>query len=257
MELPASDWFIDKDYWKANRLFIWNKKSIEKSAICASDISKLLEIKPGESILDLACGFGRYSIPLAKLGYSVTGVDLNESFIQEASEKANEMNLNAQFDCADMREYIKPAGFDNIIIMYNSFGYFQDPEDDRKVIQNCYQSLKPGGKLILHSVTRELILENNRSKLSRYWFEENDGTIRLQESMNNDDFTWSTIRWILIKGTERQEYTYGMRVYSTSEYIDLFISAGFVNPKTFGGISGRSYDKAKDHLVLMVEKPID
>ena len=137
MKLPTSDWFIDKDYWKANRSFIWNKKSIEKSATYAADISKLLEIKPGESILDLACGFGRYSLPLAKLGYSVTGVDLNESFIQEASEKANEMNLNAQFDCVDMREYIKLAGFDNIIIMYNSFGYFQDTEDDKKVIQNC------------------------------------------------------------------------------------------------------------------------
>lgn len=255
MDLPTSDWFVDKDYWKANRSFIWSKKRIENAETLAADISKLLAIKPGDSILDLACGFGRYSLPLAKLGYSVTGVDLNESFIQEASEKAKELNLNAQFDCVDMREYIKPARFDNVIIMYNSFGYFQDPEDDRKVIHNCYKSLKPGGKLILHSVTRELILEHNQKKQSRYWFEESDGTIRLQESMNNDDFTWSTIRWILIKGSERQEYTYGMRIYGTTEYINLFTSEGFVNPKTYGGVSGRSYEIGKDHLVLVVEKP--
>lgn len=254
MNLPSSDWFIDKDYWEANRSFIWNKKSIEKSTTYSEAISKLLKINHGESILDLACGFGRYSLPLSKLGYSVTGIDLNESFIQEASQKANEMNLNAQFECADMRDYVKPDGFDNIIIMYNSFGYFQNPDDDKKVIKNCYQSLKPGGKLILHSCTRELLVANRTNKHFRYWFEESDGTIRLEEATANDDWTWNTTKWILIKGSERKEYTYGMRLYSTSEFIDLFTSAGFVNPKTFGDISGKPYDKTKDHLVLVVEK---
>ena len=46
-----------------------------------------------------------------------------------------------------------------------------------------------------------------------------------------------------------------MRLYSTSEYIELFTSAGFVNPKTFGGISGKPYDKENDILVLVLEKP--
>ena len=255
MELPTSDWFINTDYWRANRSFIWSKKRIEMSENAAASISKLLEMKPGESILDLACGFGRYSLPLAKLGYSVIGIDLNQSFIQEASEKAKEFNLNARFKCVDMREYIKPAGFENIIIMYNSFGYFQDPDDDKKVIKNCYESLKPSGKLILQDVTREHIFAYRSNKQSRYWFEESDGTIRLEETTVNDDWTWSTTKLILIKGSERREYTYGMRLYSTSEYIDLFTSAGFINPQTFGGVSGRPYDKEKDHLVLVVEKP--
>jgi SAM-dependent methyltransferase len=255
MDLPASDWFVDTEYWEINRSFIWSKKRIEMSATAAASISKLLEMRPGESILDLACGFGRYSLPLAKLGYSVTGIDLNQSFIREASEKANEMQVDAKFDCVDMRNYIKPEGFESIIIMYNSFGYFHDPDDDRKVIENCYQSLKPGGKLILHNVTREYIVANRASKQSRYWFEEDDGTIRLEETTANDDWTWGTTRWIVIKGLERREFTYGMRIYSTSEYIDLFTSSGFINPETFGGVSGGPYDKEKDHLVLVVEKP--
>ncbi len=63
MKMPASSWFVDTDYWAANRSFIWSKKRIEMSAKAATDVSKLLNIKPGASVLDLACGFGRYSLP--------------------------------------------------------------------------------------------------------------------------------------------------------------------------------------------------
>jgi SAM-dependent methyltransferase len=138
---------------------------------------------------------------------------------------------------------------------YNSFGYFADPEDDRKVIRNIYKSLKPGGKLLLQDVTRECIVAYRKSNVSRYWFEDSDGTIRLEETSANEDLTWNTTRWILIKGSERREYTYGMRIYSTTEYIDLLTSEGFTNPKQYGGFSGKPYEEGKDHLVLVVEKP--
>jgi len=255
MELPPSDWFSNPDYWEANRSFIWSEKRLEMSEAAAANIAKLLEMSPGDSILDLACGFGRHSLALAKLGYSVTGIDLNSGFIREASEKSLEMKLDARFICADMRDYIEPDAFGNIIIMYNSFGYFQDPLDDRKVIRNCFQSLKPGGRLLLQDVTREYIVAFRSSGQSRYWHEEIDGTIRLEEATSNDDCTWSTTRWILIRGSERKEYSYGMRIYSSSEYCDLLTSAGFVNPETYGGISGQPFHKEKDNLVLLARKP--
>ena len=83
MELPASNWFVDSNYWATNRSFIWSKKRIEMSAEAAAAVSKLLNIKPGALVLDLACGFGRYSLPLANLGFSVTGIDLNQSFVEK------------------------------------------------------------------------------------------------------------------------------------------------------------------------------
>jgi hypothetical protein len=46
-----------------------------------------------------------------------------------------------------------------------------------------------------------------------------------------------------------------MRLYSTPEYIDLFTSAGFINPRTYGSISGKPHNIEKDLLVLVVEKP--
>ncbi len=255
MELPPSDWYTDPKYWEANRSFIWSEKRIEMSEAAAAGIAKLLEMEPGESILDLACGFGRHSLALSQQGYSVTGIDLNPGFIQEASRKAMDMKLDARFLCADMRDFVEPDGFKNIIIMYNSFGYFQDPKDDNKVLENCFMSLKPGGKLLLQNVTREYIIANRSSRHSRYWHEEDNGTIRLEETTANDDWTWNTTRWIILRGYERQEYSYGMRIYGTSEYCDLLASVGFSNLQTYGGISGIPYDKEKHHLTLLAQKP--
>ena len=255
MELPPSDWYNDTEYWNANRSFIWSEKRIEMSEAAAAGIAKLLEMNTGESILDLACGFGRHSLALSQQGYSVTGIDLNPSFIQEASRKAMDMKLDARFLCTDMRDFVEPDGFENIIIMYNSFGYFQDPLDDKKVLENCFQSLKPEGKLLLQDVTREYIIANRSSRHSRYWYEESNGMIRLEETTANDDWTWNTTRWIVIKESERREYTYGTRIYGTSEYCDLLTSVGFNNLQTYGGISGKPYDKEKHHLILLAQKP--
>lgn len=255
MKLPPSDWYNDPEYWNANRSFIWSEKRIEMSKAAAAGIAKLLKMEPGDSILDLACGFGRHSLALSQQGYSVTGIDLNAGFIQEASRKAMDMKLDARFLCKDMRDFVEPDGFENIIITYNSFGYFQDPMDDRKVLENCFQSLKPGGKLLLQGVTRECIIGNRSSRHSRYWHEESDGTIRLEETTANDDWTWNTTRWIILKGSERREYTYGMRIYGTSELSNLFTSVGFRDLQTFGSISGKPYNKEKHHLTLLAQKP--
>jgi SAM-dependent methyltransferase len=256
MNLPTADWFDDNDYWHVNRNFIWSRKRIEMSGEAAAKVAKLLELEPGDSVLDLACGFGRYSIPLSEMGYSVTGVDLDREFIQEAADNAAALELDAQFECADMREYSRPDSFDAVMLMYNSFGYFRDPADDEKVLRNCYLSLRPGGRILLHNATRELIRTGRESGTSRYWYEEEDGTLRLEEATINDDFTWNTTRWIIIRGADRREYRYGMRIYGLSELKELLAGCGFVNVQTFGNLGKRPFDASKDHLFLLASRRV-
>ncbi len=255
MQQPSGDWFADQEYWEANRGFIWSEKRIEMSSVAAESIAGLLEMKPGASVLDLACGFGRHALALSALGYRVTGVDLNPAFIAEASQKARDENLDARFLCADMREFRERESFDSITMVYNSFGYFQDPADDESVIENCFHSLKPGGKLLLQGVTRETLMALRPERYSRYWHEEGEGRFRLEETEANEDWTWNTTRWIVLCGASRREYRYGMRIYSLEEYLALLGSKGFGGFQTFGGFSGRPYEKGKDQLALVAVKP--
>ena len=255
MKLSLPDWYDDPEYWEANRSFIWSEKRIEMSEVAAERIAELLEMKPGESILDMACGFGRHSLALSKQGYSVTGVDLNSDFIQEASEKAKELELDARFLCEDMRDFVEPESFNNIILMYNSFGYFLDPQEDRKVLDNCLQSLKSGGKLLLSVVGREHIMQHQSSNQSRYWHEADDGKICLIEAKANEDWTWNTVRWIVLKDNKRQEYTYGLRIYDEPELRDLLLSVGYSQIQSFGSLSGKRYNDESHHLFLLAQKP--
>ena len=254
MKYPHSEWYNDPDYWEANRSFIWSKKRIEMSEAAAEKITELLDIQSGESILDMACGFGRHSLALSQKGYSVTGIDLNPDFIIEARKKANDLNLDALFECADMLDFVERDGFDHIIFMYNSFGYFLDPEDDKRVLQNSLLSLRPGGKLVLQVPSREGIMRSRTSQHFRYWHEENNGKIRLEEATTNDDWTWNTTRWIILDGSERQEYTYGMRLYDRTELCSLLDSIGFCEIKTYSSISGKPYSKDVPHIVVVAHK---
>lgn len=255
MDLPSRDWFSDMDYWETNRSFIWPGKRLEMSETAVGHICALLGMKPGEAILDLACGFGRHSLVFSRLGYRVTGVDLNPGFIAEAAAEASSTGADARFLCADMREFVEPETFDHIILIYNSFGYFQDRADDSKVISNCLRSLRPGGRFLIQTATRELIRACRPSGHSSYWHEQEDGTIRLEESSVDPEWTWNTTRWILLNGAQRREYSYGLRLYGSEELIQLLSSSGFSSIIPYGGLAGKPFEQNREFLALVAEKP--
>lgn len=99
-------------------------------------------------LLDLACGRGRHSVNLARLGYAVTGVDLAPRAIAIAREKLASQNLEADFICGDMRIPL-PNRFDVIVNLFTSFGYFEDDEENRTVLRSIKTMLVEGGFVVL------------------------------------------------------------------------------------------------------------
>ncbi len=67
-------------------------------------------------------------------------------YIKEARKRAAAEKLRVQFTEADMRIFSHPDKFDAIINLFTSFGYFEDPEEDKQVLKSMLVSLKPGGK---------------------------------------------------------------------------------------------------------------
>ena len=66
-------------------------------------------------------------------GYDVTGVDRTTRYIDVAQQQAKERNLSARFEVGDIREYRSPDGYDVILNLFGSFGYFGDASEDRTV----------------------------------------------------------------------------------------------------------------------------
>jgi len=253
MPEDSYEWFLDRKYWSENRSLIWSEKLINSSGKAVDNVKKLLDMKEGDSVLDLACGFGRHSLEFARRGFRVTGVDLNGELIDEAGEKAESQGLDAVFVQADMRDFVEHDAFDHIVILYNSFGYFRDPHDDMRVLRNCFSSLLPGGRLLITVVGREVLQRNMSSRSSRYWREEGGLTV-LEESSIDEDLSWITNRWIVLDDGKRRTYEYGMRIFSEEGMREILRRAGFDEVCAYGNGSGAPYDEEAHHLFAVARK---
>jgi SAM-dependent methyltransferase len=119
-------------------------------------LTSFLQLKPNDTILDLACGKGRHSISLNKLGFDVTGVDLSESSIAYAKQFETD---HLQFRVHDMCLPF-PKRFDAVFNLFTSFGYFEKEEDNFRTIQAIKKELKPHGYGVIDFMNSKQVLKN-------------------------------------------------------------------------------------------------
>jgi 2-polyprenyl-3-methyl-5-hydroxy-6-metoxy-1,4-benzoquinol methylase len=100
-------------------------------------------------ILDVGCGTGRHAIELAKRGYSITGIDLSESQIQRAKEKAENVGLKIDFIVADARNLTFENEFDAAIMLCEGgFPLMETDEMNYEILKSVSKSLKNSSKFI-------------------------------------------------------------------------------------------------------------
>lgn len=103
-----------------------------------------------ERILDLACGFGRHSLELARRGFSVVGVDITKAYVEDASQQAEQENLPAQFIHSDIRNVNFEREFDVVLNMADgAIGYLENDEENLKIFDVIAKALRPGGKHLM------------------------------------------------------------------------------------------------------------
>jgi SAM-dependent methyltransferase len=92
-------------------------------------------------ILDIGCGTGRHAVELAKRGYTVTGIDLSESQLKRAREKAEEAGVNIQFNQGDARSLKLENEYDVALMETDEMNF--------AILQGAAKALKSGGICIL------------------------------------------------------------------------------------------------------------
>jgi 2-polyprenyl-3-methyl-5-hydroxy-6-metoxy-1,4-benzoquinol methylase len=101
-------------------------------------------------ILDIGCGTGRHAIELAKRGYSVTGIDLSESQLAHAREKAAEAGVKIKFEQCDACDLKFVHEFDAAIMLCEGgFPLMETDEMNFAILQGAARALKSGGTFIV------------------------------------------------------------------------------------------------------------
>jgi SAM-dependent methyltransferase len=243
-------WHNDDEFWELFEPILFSEERRSNARVEVDNLTALLEIQEDERILDLCCGTGRHSLELARQGFDVIGVDRTASFIEKARQNAEPRSLTAEFVVADMKEFCEPNRFDVVINLFGSFGYFEDPEDDRQVVTNMYASLRSGGRFLIETNGREI---TTREFQERSWSEHGD-TLVLAERKPIENWRRIETRWIVLSGSQRVEHTVTVRLYDSSELSSLLIESGFSDVHVYGDLEGADYDHEAERLVVVGTK---
>ncbi len=246
--MSEKGWFEDQWFWEDYREVLFPRERLESTEHQVDRFVELLELESGDRILDLACGVGRHSLELARRGYRVTGLDLSVSYMDEASKRAEEEGLSAEFIQGDMREFVAEEEYDAVINFWSSHGYFEDEEDNYRVIENVYRSLKEDGIFLIDVMGKEIL---HRIYTERDWGRV-DGGFFLEERTLGEDHLESN--WILIKDGRVSEHKFFYRLYTPEEIEMSLKRAGFYSVEIYGDLYGSRYDGDAERLIAIARK---
>lgn len=243
-------WHDDDTFWEVMAPFMFDPQRWANTPAEVDLILPLLAVEPGAALLDLGCGPGRHSLELARRGYRVAGVDRTASYLEQAGAQAAREGLEIDFVHQDMRHFHRPDAFDGALNMFTSFGYFEDPAENRQVLVNICNALKASGSLIMSMMGKEVLA---RIFQPRDWLE-HEGAFRLEDRRVSNDWSRMENRWILLRGQERFEYQVSHWLYSAAELRAMLTDSGFRSVEVYGDLEGSPYDQAAKQLVAVARK---
>jgi SAM-dependent methyltransferase len=257
------EWFNDEEFWTRYAPIMIDERRWAEVPLVADGVTRLARLDQyGEGagrpaapprLVDLCCGFGRLTLEFAGRGFSCTGVDITRAYLETAREDAAACRLDIEWVRADIRDFVRPGGFDIAVNLYVSFGYFSAPEDDALALKNACDSLAPGGVLILETLGKELAV---RDFVRAEWFRRADCLV-LTEYAPVDSWGGLQNRWILVEEGDRAgrvEKVFTQRLYGAGELRALLLDAGFAGVEIYGGWDESPYDYNADTLILVGRK---
>jgi D-alanine-D-alanine ligase len=220
------DWWktlFDEVYLVTDAPFVCNPALTKREV---DVIEKALGLQPAARLLDVCGGQGRHALELARRGYQhLTVLDYSEFLLGRGRWEAAAAGVNVTFCQGDARAMpLLAAGFDVVLLMANSFGYFVDAVDDRRVLTEVARILVAGGSFLLDLVDRDIAL---RHFCPESWHEATEDIVVCWKRELVHDVI--RVRELVVsKATGMlRDRAYAERLYSPESIRQLLTEAGF------------------------------
>ena len=222
---------------------------VENAANTTADIDLLLAatgLGPDARILDLCCGQGRHVLELARRGFArVAGLDQSAYLVRLARRRARTAGLPVSFRHGDARGLRPgPDPLDAVVILGNSFGYFERQADDLGVLASVFASLAPGG-IVAMDISDGDWIRDNFAPRSWEWIDRHHFVCR-ERTLSADgtrlvcrEVVTHTRRGVLV------DQFYAERLYSREQLHALLRAAGFAEVRDHGTVLSDS-DRNQD-----------
>ncbi|MBN2411282.1 class I SAM-dependent methyltransferase [candidate division KSB1 bacterium] len=211
---------------------------------------QVLNLQPGQKVLDLACGYGRNSVECAKYKLDVFGLDLSPELLSLAQRKGMENGYHIPVVRGDMRELPFCGSFDAVLSLFTSFGYFDSDVENEKVIRAAARVLKPGGLFLFDYLNIIQALPNMTIRDSRV----KDNIRVVQERFYNKETNRIEKKISVHEDGDIREYVESVRAYHLIELLHFFENSGLNCTAVFGDYDIHPFTQHSPRLILIGQK---
>ncbi|MBL4593027.1 MAG: class I SAM-dependent methyltransferase [Flavobacteriales bacterium] len=240
-----TEWF--EEWFDSPYYHILYKNRDDKEA--KEFISNLIDyLKPLKDVffLDVACGKGRHSVYINKLGFNIDGFDLSENSINIAKKQETD---SLHFYTNDIRNPLKPNYYSVAFNLFTSFGYFEKEQDNQLAINSIAESLKEGGVLVLDFMNCKKVLNNLTKKEAKII---DEITFNITRDFKNGyiikdiNFTNSNVDF---------NFQEKVKAISLDDFKSYFTAANLKIEAIFGDYQLNAFDEdTSDRLILVAKK---
>lgn len=232
--VPDLERHLPPDWWRTlfNALYLKTDGDVvENDTNTVRDIDMVIAaagLETGDRLLDLCCGQGRHAIEFARRGFAgVTGVDRSRYLVRLARRRAKDAGLDVAFHEGDARKFRVPeSAFACVTVLGNSFGYFEQEDDDLKVLEAVKRALRSQGTLVLDLADGDWLKDHFEAR-SWEWID-GEHLVCRERSLASDQRRLIT-REVVVhaeRGVIADQF-YAERLYSRSQVSELLAAAGF------------------------------
>jgi SAM-dependent methyltransferase len=170
-------------------------------------------------------------------------------FLEIARQQAAAMDVQVDYRQGDMRQLDFEQQFDRVLLLFTSFGYFED-DVNRKVLENIARALRPGGLLGFDIPNRDTTLKEVPSA----HVTDKDGNLTI-DRLSFDPLSGRLHnRRIVIRDGIRKDKPFSIRLYSATEIRDLLDRAGLRVAKIVDN-EGQPLSALSRRMVIVAKKP--
>ncbi len=212
--------------------------------------------KYGDPILELACGTGRITIPIANEGFNITGLDISEGMLEKAKENARKKKLSIKWIRDDVRTFNLKRKFSLIIFPFNSIAHLHDLESIDSCFTRVRKHLKNNGRFIIDMFNPDLIrlIRNPKKRFPvvKYPDPDSKATVVITENNSYDAAKQiNYITWHYKIGKKEYSYALNMRIFFPQELDALLIHNGFAIEAKYGNFQYSKF-KPKSEKQIMI-----
>jgi SAM-dependent methyltransferase len=211
-----------------------------------------LALSPGDRVFDQCSGTGRLSIPLARWGAEVVGVEQSARYVEQARSRARAAGVAPVFTVGDAFEHVPSQPCAAAINWWTSFGYLPDDDANARMLHRAYEALAPGGRFALDAPNVPGLLAAFRPhEITR-----RGDIVMLRESRLDLARGLLHKRWTFIAPDGRRvERPSTIKLYSPDRLAALVESAGFAVEGVLGGVDGRPIALDSPRCIVVARRP--